>query len=100
MANIITIFKKDDCTICSNYCPISLLSNVSKIIEKLLQIQFATRFPKKTYLKGNLVLNLVTSRLLEIREKIKQAYDSGKNPLAGICWYTESVYHHGFWYAA
>ena len=43
------------------------------------------RFPKKTYLKGNLVLNLVTSRLLEIREKIKQAYDSGKNPLAGIC---------------
>ena len=29
IANVIPIFKKDDCTICSNYDPISLFSNIS-----------------------------------------------------------------------
>ena len=36
IANVIPMFKKDDCTICSNYHPISLLSIISKIIEKLI----------------------------------------------------------------
>ena len=32
IANVIPIFKKDDPAICNNYCPISLLPNISKII--------------------------------------------------------------------
>ena len=35
-ANVILIFKKDDHTSCNNYRPISLLSNISKIIERLI----------------------------------------------------------------
>ena len=35
-ANVIPIFKKDDHTSCNNYHPISLLSNKSKIIERLI----------------------------------------------------------------
>ena len=35
-ANVTPIFKKDNRTICNNYHPISLLSNTSKIIEKLI----------------------------------------------------------------
>ena len=37
VVNLIPIFKKDDPTICNSYSqPISLLSNISKIIEKLI----------------------------------------------------------------
>ena len=36
ITNAIPIFKKEDHTICNNYCPISLLSNLNKIIEKLI----------------------------------------------------------------
>ena len=36
IANVTPIFKKDDRTICNNYRPISLLSNISKTIEKLV----------------------------------------------------------------
>ena len=35
-ANAIPLFKKDDHMLCSNYRPISLLSNLSKIIERLI----------------------------------------------------------------
>ena len=35
-ANVIPLFKKDDHMLYSNYQPISLLSNLSKIIEKLI----------------------------------------------------------------
>ena len=37
-ANAIPVFKKDDHTLCSNYRPIFLLFNISKIIEKLIHV--------------------------------------------------------------
>ena len=40
IANEIPIFKKDERTICNNYRPISLPSNISKIIEKLIHTVF------------------------------------------------------------
>ena len=36
LANIIPIHKKDDKTFVNNYRPISLISNIDKIIEKLI----------------------------------------------------------------
>ena len=38
-ANVIPLFKKDDHTLCSNYRPISLLSNLSNIIEILIHVR-------------------------------------------------------------
>ena len=45
-ANVIPICKKEDHTLCNNYRPISLLSNISKIIEKLVHIRL-TKFLNK-----------------------------------------------------
>ena len=33
-AKVVPVFKKDSKLNCSNYCPISLLSNIEKILEK------------------------------------------------------------------
>ena len=44
IANVIPTFKKDDPTICNNYRPISLLPNISKIIEKLIHTRLTVFF--------------------------------------------------------
>ena len=36
IAKVTSVFKKDSKLNCSNYCPISLLSNIEKILEKLM----------------------------------------------------------------
>ena len=79
--NIIPIFKKDDHTSRSNYRPISLLSNISKIIERL------THSLLMTFLIANDVLcerqfgfrhnDSTTLPISAITEKIRQACESG-----------------------
>ena len=39
--NVILIFKKEDHTLCNDYCPILLLSSISKIIEKLVHMRLS-----------------------------------------------------------
>ena len=80
-ANVIPIFKKDDHKSCDNYRPISLLSKISKIIERLMHSRLMT------FLKANDVLyqrqfgfrhNHSTFHALSaITENIRQACDSG-----------------------
>ena len=41
-ANVTPLFKQDDNTLCSNYRPISLFSNLSKIIERLTHTRLTT----------------------------------------------------------
>ena len=40
-ANVTPIFKNDDPALCNNYRPISLLSNISKIFEKLIHARLS-----------------------------------------------------------
>ena len=82
-ANVIQIFKKDDHTFCNNHCPISPLSNISNIIEKLIHVRL-TRFlnanniffKKQFGFRHN---HSATHALIEIVEKVKQACDSGQH---------------------
>ena len=76
------VFKKDDRTICDNYRRIALLSNISKIIEKLIHTRFTMFLNKNNVLYerqfGFRPNGFTTHTLLEITEKIKQACNSGK----------------------
>ena len=44
IAKVIPIFKKDDPTLLKNYRPISLLSTLSKVIEKIIFTQLSLYF--------------------------------------------------------
>ena len=83
MAKTIPIFKKDSRLLVCNYRPISLLSNVNKILEKLMfnrvyaflekykciyKLQFGFRSKHST-----------NHALVEITETIRRALDEGKN---------------------
>ena len=76
-ANIIPIYKKDDHAVCNNYRPISLLSNISKTIEKLVHKRLTTFLNKNSILYEKQFVfrnnHSTTHALLEITEKIKQA---------------------------
>ena len=80
--NVVPIYKKDDYTLCNSYCPISLLSNISKIIEKLLHKRLTTFLNKHTILYekqfGFRNNHSTIHVLLEITEKNKQACNAGQ----------------------
>ena len=82
-ANVTPIFKDDDPVLCNNYRPISLLSNISKIFEKIIHARLSV------FLSANNILyekqfgfrnqhSTNHHALIEITEKIKQGCDSGK----------------------
>ena len=81
-ANVIPIYKKEDHTLRNNYRPISLLSNISKIIEKLVHIRrtkflnkYGILYEKQFGFRNN---HSTAHALLEITEKIKQVCDTGQ----------------------
>ena len=81
-ANVTPIFKKDNHTLCNNYRPISLLSNISKGIERLVH----KRLPKFLNLDDMLCKkqfgfrHSTTHALLELTEKIRLTNDNEKYP--------------------
>ena len=81
-AKIIPIFKKGDQQDCSNYRPISLLSNISKIIEKLVHRQLYGFLEFNNYLYTNQFgfrnLHSTNHALITITEKIRKAIDNGE----------------------
>ena len=81
-AKIIPIFKKGDQQDCNNYRPISLLSNISKIIEKLVHRQLYGFLEFNNFLYTNQFgfrnLHSTNHALITITEKIRKAIDNGK----------------------
>ena len=77
-AEVVPVFKKDSKLDYSNYRPISLLSNISKMLEKLMYKRL------HTFLNNNTIYNLqfgfkqqysTSQALINITEKIRKALD-------------------------
>ena len=81
-AKVITIFKKGDQQDCNNYRPVSLLSNISNIIEKLVHRQLYGFLEFNNYLYTNQFgfrnLHSTNHALITITEKIRKAIDNGE----------------------
>ena len=79
-AKIIPIFKKGDQQDCNNYRPISLLSNISKIIAKLAHWQLYEFLEFNNYLYtsrfGFRNLHSTNHALITITKKIRKAIDN------------------------
>ena len=83
IAKTIPIFKKDSRLLVSNYRPISLLSNINKILEKLM-FNRVYGFLEKYKCIYNLQFGFRSKHstnhaLVEITETIRKALDDGKN---------------------
>ena len=81
-AKVISIFKKGDQQNCNNYRPISLLSNISKIIEKLIHKQLSVFLEINnclyTHQYGFRNQHSTTHALITITEKVRHALDNDK----------------------
>ena len=82
LAKVIPVYKKGDQQECNNYRPISLLSNISKLIEKLLYNRLYKFLNQNKYL-FNYQFGLrnhhsTNHTLISITEKIRKALDEGK----------------------
>ena len=82
-ANVIPIFKKGSRLIISNYRPISLLSNLNKIFEKITYKRIYEFLEKHNILYdlqfGFRAKHSTTHALINITEKIRLALDNGKS---------------------
>ena len=82
-ANVVPLYKKGEKTCKSNYRPISLLSNVSKVLERLVYnalyehcLNHKLLSPKNSgFKKGDGAIN----QMICITDKIYSALDNGKN---------------------
>ena len=80
-AKVIPVFKKDSKLDYSNYCPISLLSNIEKILEKLMYKRLYT-FLNNNNINYNLQFGFrqqcsASHALINITENIRKALDDG-----------------------
>ena len=82
VAKVIPVFKKDSPLLCNNYRPISLLSNLDKIYEKILYRQLYSFFSRHNILSkqqfGFRKSFSTIHALLTITQKLYDALDSGK----------------------
>ena len=79
IVNVIPVFKKGSRLQVSNYRPISLLSNINKIFEKVMHRRMTEflEFHKKIYIRqfGFRSKHSTTHALIDITNKIKEALD-------------------------
>ena len=81
IAKVVPVFKKDSKLDYSNFCPISLLSNIEKILEKLMYERLHTFLDKKNIiyaLQFGFRTQYATSHvLINITRSIRKALDDG-----------------------
>ena len=81
LAKVIPIYKKGLKLDCSNYRPISLLSNIGKIFEKVMNVKLTTFLNRFNcfykYRFGFRNKHSTTHTLIEITENIREALDNG-----------------------
>ena len=81
-ANLAPIFKNDSPALCNNYRAISLLSDISKIFEKVIHARLSVFLSANKILYGKQFgfrnQHSANHVLIEITEKIKQRFSSGK----------------------
>ena len=82
-ANVFPIHKGDDKDkVCSNYRPIALLSNISKIIEKLVHVRLYFYLERNNILYkhqyGFRLNHSTTHALIATTEEIRHACDNGE----------------------
>ena len=75
-ANVIPIHKKDSKLECSNYRPNALLSNIDKILEKLMHKRLSN-FLDKNKLIYSFIYYATSYALIHLTETIKQSLDQG-----------------------
>ena len=82
IAKVVPIFKSETRLLCNNYRPISLLSNIGKIIEKLIHLRLSLFLERRSCyypFKFGFRLNFSTSNaLMSIVENIQTQLDNGK----------------------
>ena len=80
-AKVVSVFKKDSKLDYSNYCPILLLSNIEKVLEKLMYTRLYTFFNN-----NNIIYNLqfgfrqqysTSHAIINITENMRKALDDG-----------------------
>ena len=81
-AKIIPVYKKGDPLDCTNYCPISLLSSLGKLIEKLIHSRMNIFLENhKCFYKNQFGFrkkHLTNHALITITEKIQNALDNNQ----------------------
>ena len=96
IAKVVPVFKKDSKLDYSNYCPLSLLSNIEKIFEKLMYKRLFTFLNN-----NNIIYNLqfgfrqqysTSHALINITENIRKAFDDG-NTGCGVFVDLQKAFH-------
>ena len=86
IAKVIPLYKKDDNTLFGNYCPISLLSSISKFFERLAFNQLYDYFSSNGLLYesqyGFRKLHLTELAALKFTDRISQEMDAKKIPFS------------------
>ena len=104
-ANVTPIFKKDDPSIISNYRPISLLSTIGKVLEKIVHknlFNFIRDHEILTTLQSGFIPGDSTvNQLVDIYNTFCKALDEGKEVRAIFCDVSKAfdrVWHKGLLY--
>ena len=97
LAKVIPVFKKGDRNKCSNYRPISLLSNIGKLLEKVVHHQLYKYFEDNKLLykfQFGFRLNTSTSHaLINIVDKIERKPRQWSSYMWCLCGSSESIWH-------